>query len=43
MYMLPRPQLSEGIEVGHFAPGVYLIQVTDEKTKTVFTKKFTKE
>jgi bilirubin oxidase len=43
MYMLPRPQLSEGIEIGHFAPGVYLIQVTDEKTKTVFTKKFTKE
>lgn len=42
MYMLPRPQLAGGIDISHFAPGTYLIQVTDDKTKKVVTKKFTK-
>jgi blue copper oxidase len=42
MYMLPRPQLAGGIDISHFAPGTYFIQVTDEKTKKVISKKFTK-
>lgn len=42
MYMLPRPQLSGGIDISHFSPGTYFIQVTDEKTKKVVSKKFTK-
>ena len=42
MYMLPQPQLSSGIDISHFAPGVYILQVTDEKTKKVITQQFTK-
>jgi bilirubin oxidase len=42
MYMLPRPQLAGGIDISHFSPGAYFIQVTDEKTKKVVSKKFTK-
>lgn len=42
MYMLPRPQLAGGIDISHFAPGTYFIQVTDDKTKKVVSKKFTK-
>jgi len=42
MYMLPRPQLAGGIDISHFSPGTYFIQVTDEKTKKVVSKKFTK-
>jgi bilirubin oxidase len=42
MYMLPRPQLAGGIDISHFSPGTYYLQVTDEKTKKVFTRKFTK-
>ena len=41
--MLPRPQLAGGIDVSTFAPGVYFVQLTDEKTKTVTTRKFVKE
>lgn len=42
MYMLPQPQLSNGIDISHFVPGVYILQVTDEKTKKVITQQFTK-
>lgn len=42
MYMLPRPQLVGGIDISHFAPGTYFIQVTDEKTKKVINRKFIK-
>lgn len=42
MYMLPRPQLAGGIDISHFVPGTYFVQVTDDKTKKVLTKKFTK-
>ncbi len=42
MYMLPRPQLAGGIDISHFKPGVYFLQVTDEKTKKVFTQQFVK-
>lgn len=42
MYMLPRPQLENGIDVSHFAPGMYFLELTDEKTKKVFVKPFSK-
>jgi bilirubin oxidase len=42
IYMLPRPQLSGGIDISHFPAGMYIMQVTDEKTKKVFVKQFTK-
>ncbi len=43
MYMLPRPQLAGGIDVSNFAPGVYLMQLTDEQTKKTIVKRFVKE
>jgi len=43
IYMLPRPQLAGGIDMSHFAFGVYFLQLTDEKTKKTITKKFIKE
>lgn len=43
MYMLPRPQLAGGIDVSYFAPGTYFMQLTDDATKKVITKKFVKE
>jgi len=43
MYMLPRPQLQEGIDISNFASGVYTLELTDEKTKTTTTKKFIKQ
>lgn len=43
LYMLPRPQLSQGIDISHFSPGVYFLHLTDEKTKKVFTQQFTKK
>jgi bilirubin oxidase len=42
MLMLPRPDLSGGIDISRFAPGVYFLELTDQKTKQVFSKKFTK-
>jgi bilirubin oxidase len=43
MYMLPRPQLASGIDISKFAPGTYFMQLTDEASKKVITKKFLKE
>jgi len=43
MYMLPRPQLANGIDISGFAPGTYFLQLTDDKTKNVLTKTFIKE
>ncbi|MBK9735394.1 MAG: sulfatase-like hydrolase/transferase [Saprospiraceae bacterium] len=40
MTMLPRPQLSTGIDISQFPPGAYFLQLTDDKTKKVITKKF---
>jgi len=41
--MLPQPEWQNGIDVSSLANGVYFMQVTDEKTKTVIIKKFVKE
>lgn len=43
VYMLPRPELQNGIDISHLAKGMYVLQLTDEKTKIKTTKKFTKE
>ena len=41
--MLPRPQLESGIDISHLTPGVYFVQVTDEKTLKTTTQKFIKQ
>lgn len=43
MYMLPRPQTENGIDIHNLSPGIYSIQLTDEKTKSITTKLFIKE
>jgi blue copper oxidase len=43
LLMLPRPQLQEGIDINGLTPGIYTIQLTDEKTKSVTARKFVKE
>ena len=43
IYMLPRPQLQDGIDVSRFGKGVYYVQLTDEKTRITTTQKFVKE
>lgn len=40
--MLPQPQWQNGIDVSKLAAGVYLLQMTDKKTKSVTTRKFVK-
>jgi blue copper oxidase len=42
MYMLPRPQLRNGIDISALAKGVYFLQLMDDKTKSVITRKFIK-
>lgn len=40
IYMLPRPELINGIDISEFAPGIYYMELTDELTKTKASKKF---
>jgi bilirubin oxidase len=40
--MLPKPQWQNGIDISSLSSGVYLLRLTDEKTKSVTTKKFIK-
>ena len=41
--MLPRPQLQGGIDISNLSSGVYFVELTDDKSKNVVTKKFIKE
>ncbi len=41
--MLPRPQIENGIDISHLTPGIYFVQVTDEKTLKTTTQKFIKQ
>lgn len=41
--MLPRPLLQNGIDISHLSPGIYFLELTEEKTKITTTKKFIKE
>ena len=43
IYMLPKPQLQNGINISKFAKGIYYLQVTDNKTKKTVTQKFVKD
>ena len=43
VYMLPRPGLESGLDISQLAAGIYFLELTDEETKTVSTKKFMKE
>jgi len=42
-YMLPRPQLNNGIDISILPAGTYLLLLTDDKTKKVISKKFIKK
>ena len=43
IYMLPRPQLQNGIDISTLTKGIYVLQLTDEKTKVAVSKKFIKD
>jgi blue copper oxidase len=43
VFMLPRPQLQNGIDISKLAAGIYFVQLTDDKTKQIITKKFVVE
>jgi bilirubin oxidase len=42
LYMLPEPQLSDGIDISLFPAGIYVLSITDQKSKKTFTRTFTK-
>ena len=41
--MLPQPQIMDGIDIATLAKGEYFIQLMDKKTKSIRTRKFTKQ
>jgi blue copper oxidase len=41
--MLPQPQLQNGIDVSSLAAGTYFVQLMDNETKTITTRKFIKQ
>jgi hypothetical protein len=41
--MLPRPDLSQGIDISHFPKGIYHLILTDEKYKQTASKTFVVE
>jgi bilirubin oxidase len=43
IYMLPRPELKNGIDISSLAKGIYYLELTDEKTKQTSTRKFIRE
>ena len=43
IYMLPRPQLANGIDISNFTPGNYYLQLTDENSKMITTRLFVKQ
>lgn len=43
VYMLPRPQVQNGIDISQLTPGHYFLQLTEEKTKLTSTQQFIKE
>lgn len=40
--MLPKPEWQNGIDVSSLSTGTYILKLTDEKTKSITTKKFIK-
>jgi len=43
VWMLPQPQIQEGIDISKLAPGSYFMTLMDNKTKRSVTKPFIKE
>ncbi|MEI6522815.1 MAG: multicopper oxidase domain-containing protein [Bacteroidota bacterium] len=43
VYMLPKPKLNNGIDISELSNGIYSIEITEEKTKNIFVKKFIKQ
>ena len=43
IYMLPKPELTNGIDMSNCAPGIYFVQITDESTRKTTVKQFIKE
>lgn len=41
--MLPKPELSDGIDISSLPSGTYIVQMMDVKTKGITTRKFVKE
>jgi blue copper oxidase len=41
--MLPKPEWKNGIDISSLSTGTYIMKLTDEKTKSVTTKKFIKK
>ncbi len=42
IFMLPRPDWQDGIDISRLVPGMYMMQLIDEKTKQVTVKNFIK-
>jgi hypothetical protein len=42
-FMMPRPELKNGIDISQLSPGVYFVEITDSNTKEKTIKKFIKE
>lgn len=43
IFMLPRPNVKQGIDISLLPKGIYYLQLTDEKNKQTATQKFIKE
>ncbi len=43
LLMLPNPELQNGIDISQFSPGIYNIQLTENKSKQTVTKTFVVE
>ena len=43
LYMLPKPQIQNGIDITNLSAGIYFLQMTDERTKKLSTVKFIKQ
>lgn len=43
IYMLPKPQIQNGIDVSNLPAGIYFLQLTDQKSKKINTVKFIKQ
>ncbi len=42
-FMLPKPDVFNGLDISSFSPGTYTIQLMDDETKSVATRKFIKQ
>lgn len=41
--MLPKPEINNGIDISSLSPGVYIVQLMDNKTKSITTQRFVKK